>query len=73
MHECNTKQFSTILKKFHNVHLSGDVISVVNQILEPVSLRIAKGTNGERRLYPGGLPISLFAPLPYLNNRRIKI
>jgi hypothetical protein len=44
------------------------VISVVNQILEPVWLRTAKGTKGERRLYPGGLPISLFTPLSYLND-----
>jgi len=53
-------------KPFYNAHLSGDVISVVNQILEPVWLRTAKGTKGERRLYPGGLPISLFTPLSYL-------
>jgi hypothetical protein len=56
-----------VIKKIYGIHLSGDVINVVNQILEAVSLRIANGTNGERRLYPGGLPISLFAPLSYLN------
>ena len=60
-------------KPFYNSHLSGDVISVVNQILEPVWLRTAKGTKGERRLYPGGLPISLFTPLSYLNATKTNI
>lgn len=60
-------------KPFYDAHLSGDVISVVNQILEPVWLHTAKGTKGERRLYPGGLPISLFTPLSYLNDTKTNI
>lgn len=63
-----TSRPNHLLQLYSSSHLSGDVISVVNQILEAVSLCIANGTNGDRRLYPGGLPISLFSPQSYLHN-----